>query len=75
MSPQYRMLKAREVIRALTHLGFVEIRQRGSHRILQHPRGWSTAGPDHRGEDISRGLLRRILEEAHVSIEDLFHAL
>ena len=63
------MLKPRQVIAAL-QLGFVAVRQRGSHKQFRHPDGRVTTVPDHKGRDISPGLLRQILEDIRVSAED-----
>lgn len=64
------MLKPRQVIAALQKLGFVEVRQRGSHKQFRHADGRVTTVPDHKGRDISPGLLRQILEDVHLSAED-----
>ncbi len=64
------LLSARELIRILTHMGFVEIRQRGSHKYFRHPDGRTTVVPVHPGRDIGSGLLRKILREIEVSRED-----
>lgn len=63
------VLKAREVIKVLTDLGFVEVRQRGSHKQFRHPDGRQTTVPVHAGRDISPNLLRRIFEEIGLSPE------
>ena len=55
------VLTARQLIRALRRLGFVQIRSRGSHRRFEHPDGRKTTVPMHRGRDIPRGLLRHIV--------------
>jgi predicted RNA binding protein YcfA (HicA-like mRNA interferase family) len=43
------VLKAREVIAILYALGFVEVRQRGSHKQFRHPDGRFTTVPVHTG--------------------------
>ncbi|MFZ4526447.1 MAG: type II toxin-antitoxin system HicA family toxin [Chlorobium sp.] len=61
-----------EVIRALQRLGFVVLRQRGSHVILRR----GTQGcvvPDHR--EVKTGTLAGVLKQAGVSIDDFIHAL
>lgn len=63
------MLKARDMMRVLSLLGFKEIRQRGSHIFFQHPDGRVTLVPKHGGEDIGRGLLRQILQEIELTPE------
>ncbi len=69
------MLKPRQVIAALQRLGFIEVRQRGSHKQFRHPDGRMTTVPDHKGRDISPGLLRRILEDIRVSAEDFLRII
>jgi predicted RNA binding protein YcfA (HicA-like mRNA interferase family) len=69
------MLKPRQVIAALQQLGFVEVRQRGSHKQFRHPDGRVTTVPDHKGRDISPGLLRQILEDIHISAEDFLRII
>jgi predicted RNA binding protein YcfA (HicA-like mRNA interferase family) len=56
------VLTARQLIRALRLLGFEEIRARGSHRRLVHPDGRKTTVPVHKGRDLPRGLLAKIVE-------------
>ena len=55
------VVTARQLIRVLRTLGFVQIRSRGSHRRFEHPDGRKTTVPVHRGRDIPRGLLRQIV--------------
>ena len=56
-------LKPRVLIQALKRLGFEPIRQEGSHIFFRHPDGRTTVVPYHKGEDIGRGLLRKILSD------------
>ncbi len=75
MSIRLRPLPARKVIRALTKLGFKPIRMRGSHLVLRHPDGRLTVVPVHPGEEIGRGLLRKIIRDARVSVEEFMRAV
>lgn len=72
MSPRVPIVKAKEVIRRLAELGFKEVRQKGSHKVLQHVDGRMTVIPMHSREDIGRGLLRAILREANITPEEFF---
>jgi len=65
------MLTAREVIRALERAGFQLQRQTGSHARLKHSDGRVVTVPIHIGQDIGRGLLRKILRDADLSREEL----
>jgi predicted RNA binding protein YcfA (HicA-like mRNA interferase family) len=56
-------LKPREVVAILTTLGFVEARQRGSHKQFRHADGRSTTVPFHGGRDISPTLIRQIAQD------------
>jgi len=57
------VLKPAEVVTILGRLGFVEVRQRGSHKQFRHPDGRCTTVPFHKGRDISPLLLRRIIRD------------
>ena len=69
------MLKPRQVIAALQQLGFFEVRQRGSHKQFRHSDGRVTTVPDHKGRDLSPGLLRQILDDIRVSVEDFLRII
>jgi len=64
------VLKPREVVALLAHLGFVEVRQRGSHKQYRHADGRGTTVPFHQGRDISPTLLRQIAKDIGLSVED-----
>ena len=64
-------LTAREVIKLLDEKGFVKVRQSGSHAIFRHPDGRRTTVPIHKKRDLGRGLLRQIMKDAEISIEEL----
>jgi predicted RNA binding protein YcfA (HicA-like mRNA interferase family) len=65
------VLKPREVLALLVGLGFVQVRQRGSHIQLRHPDGRCTTVPMHAGRDISPTLLRQIAKDIDVPVERL----
>jgi predicted RNA binding protein YcfA (HicA-like mRNA interferase family) len=68
-------LKGKELIRSLKKLGFEIIRTRGSHFLLRHPDGRTTTVPVHAGEVLGPGLLRSILRDAEITVEDLVRGL
>jgi predicted RNA binding protein YcfA (HicA-like mRNA interferase family) len=65
------VLKPREVIALLTRQGFVEVRQRGSHKQFRHPDGRATTVPFHAGRDISPILLRQIAKDIGLTVDEL----
>ncbi len=69
--PAVPVLKPREVVALLAALGFVEVRQKGSHKQFRHPDGRATTVPFHPGRDISPILLRQIARDIGVTSEAL----
>lgn len=70
--PKLRRASSDETIKALERLGFTQVRQRGSHVVMQRDTGNGTQTcvvPDHRGQ-LAIGTLRSILRQADVSPED-----
>jgi len=76
MSARLRPMKAIKVLRKLERAGFVEIRRKGSHRVLKnYDTGRLVVVPVHRGRDIPRGTLHNIVvRQAGLTIEE-FNAL
>jgi len=68
--PGVPVLKPREVIAILARLGFVEVRQRGSHKQFRHADGRATTVPVHAGRDISPILLRQIAKDIGLAIDE-----
>ena len=68
-------ISGEHVIRALRRTGFQEIRQRGSHVVLEHPDGRMTVVPLHRGEVIGPGLLKKILRDIEMSPDEFQNLL
>jgi predicted RNA binding protein YcfA (HicA-like mRNA interferase family) len=65
-----------KVIRALKRAGFIEDRQKGSHLILIHPETRArTVIPVHSGRSIKEPLLRAIVRDANLSIDEFIELL
>ena len=64
-------LKGRELVRALERAGFTVDRTRGSHLFLKHADGRAIAVPIHSSETIGPGLLRAILRDVELSVDEL----
>jgi predicted RNA binding protein YcfA (HicA-like mRNA interferase family) len=65
------VLKPREVIRILKTLGFVEVRQVGSHKQFRHTDGRGTTVAFHKGRDLSPILLRQIADDIGMTVHEL----
>ena len=65
----------RAVARVLRRLGFHGVRQKGSHVLYRHPDGRTTVVPNHPGEDVGVGLLRKILRDANLDAAEFLRLL
>ncbi len=70
-----RPVASERLINLLEKEGFTRVRQKGSHVFLKHPDGRATVVPVHRGEEIGRGLLRKIIKDAKLSREEFLKLL
>ena len=74
--PKLRRVSGQEAIRALERLGFVQVRQRGSHIVLKRQTLEGEVGcvvPLHR--ELAIGTLRGILRQARVTPEEFMENL
>jgi len=74
--PKLRRVSGVEAIRALERLGFVQVRQRGSHVVLKKQTAQGAIGcvvPLHR--ELAIGTLHSILKQAGVTVEDFMAQL
>jgi predicted RNA binding protein YcfA (HicA-like mRNA interferase family) len=69
--PRHRRVTGQELIRVLLRNGFQVVRIKGSHHRLRHADGRVTTVPVHRGEVIGPGLVRKILRDAKINLEDV----
>lgn len=76
MSPRLpRITTATDVIRVLEKIGFVLTRQSGSHRIYKNNEGRRVTVPYHAGKILNPKLLKSILNDAGLTIEELIRLL
>ncbi len=68
-------IKGKELIRALERTGFSIDRTRGSHAFLKHPDGRATVVPMHVRETLGPGLIRAILRDVEMTVEQLMELL
>lgn len=64
--------KAREVIRVAHKLGFVFVRQKGSHAIYRHNNGVRITVPVHGGREISPAVFHQILEDVKITAQEFW---
>ncbi|HBV58109.1 MAG TPA: hypothetical protein DEB73_02530 [Candidatus Magasanikbacteria bacterium] len=66
--PKLVPIKPKKLIKILLSLGFIERDAEGSHVFFKHPDGRTTVIPMH--DEISKGLLKKILNEIQLSTEE-----
>lgn len=66
--PKLVPIKPRRFVKILISLGFSQRDAEGSHVFFSHPDGRTTVLPMHNRE-LSRGLLRKILNDLRLSVE------
>lgn len=69
------IVNAKQLEKLLLQLGFTVYRQKGSHKFYKHPDRRYTTLPHHSGEDLSRPLLRKILNQIDLSVEEFIQML
>ncbi|MCY7346605.1 MAG: type II toxin-antitoxin system HicA family toxin [Pyrinomonadaceae bacterium] len=71
MSEKLPRLTAAEIIKVLEKCGFVLTRQSGSHKIFKDGNGNRATVPFHSSKILHPKVLKSIMSEANLSIEDL----
>ncbi|MGA2122144.1 MAG: type II toxin-antitoxin system HicA family toxin [Methanoregula sp.] len=57
------VMSGKELVAFLEHIGFSTIRQRGSYVRMKSDDGRYTTIPVHAGEDLPKGLIRKIIRD------------
>jgi predicted RNA binding protein YcfA (HicA-like mRNA interferase family) len=65
--PKLPRVSGAEAVRVLGRLGFVQVRQKGSHVVLRHADGRGCVVPIHR--ELKLGTLSGVLRQASVTTE------
>jgi len=76
MNPRLPVVSGKQLIRVLERFGYEVVRQKGSHVRLRHardPQRVAVTVPLH--DEIAFGTLKRILQDAKISVEQLVSSL
>lgn len=65
-----KLVNSRTMEKLLLRLGFEKVRQKGSHVFYRHPDGRTTTIPHHKTRMLARPLIREILREIEITIDD-----
>lgn len=74
--PKLPILSGKKLLNILLKAGFINIRRKGSHVFVENANGeLRTVIPLHGNEDLGRGLLKKILNDLDLEVEDLLKML
>ncbi len=65
-----KLIDAKTMEKLLLRLGFEKVRQKGSHAFYRHSDGRTTTVPHHKSRVLARPLIREILREIKITIDD-----
>jgi len=65
-----KLINAKRMEKLLLRLGFEKVRQKGSHAFYRHRDGRITTVPHHKAKALARPLIREILREIEITIDD-----
>lgn len=68
-------IKYREFVKVLKELGYFRVRQKGSHVIFKNEEGGRIVVPYHKGRDIPRGLLRKLISDLDLEVLEFLRLL
>jgi predicted RNA binding protein YcfA (HicA-like mRNA interferase family) len=70
-----QIIDAQTMEKLLFRLGYQRIRQKGSHVFYRHPDGKTTTVPHHKGRVLARPLIREILQDIEISVDEYSKSL
>jgi predicted RNA binding protein YcfA (HicA-like mRNA interferase family) len=65
-----QLIDAKNMEKLLINLGFNKVRQKGSHVFYRHEDGRTTTVPFHISKDLARPLIREIINEINISVDE-----
>lgn len=74
--PKLPILSGKRLLKILLKNGFVFVRQKGSHAFIESENGeLTTIIPLHGNEDLGKGVLKAILNDLEISVDQLVDML
>jgi len=65
-----QLIDAQTMEKLLLRSGFKRVRQKGSHAFYRHSNGRTTTLPHHKGRVLARPLIREILQDIEITVEE-----
>lgn len=75
MTVKLPRLTAREIITVIEKVGFVLIRQSGSHKIYKNKKSRRITVPFHSNKTLHPKILKSIIKDAEISVKELKNLL
>lgn len=74
--PKLPIISGKALLKLLKKHGFIEVRKKGSHAFIENSdQKLQSVIPIHSNEDLGKGLLKKILNDLEISVEDLVNWL
>jgi predicted RNA binding protein YcfA (HicA-like mRNA interferase family) len=73
--PKLPTVTAQETINGLEKIGFQIVRQKGSHVRMKHEDNRVVTIPIHGNKNLGKGLLRKILRDTELTVEEFLAIL
>lgn len=73
--PKLPSIKPKQLIRVLHKIGFIEIRQKGSHIFFYRERDRRATSIPYHQKDLGKGLLRSILNQVNLTTDEFIKLL
>lgn len=75
--PKLPVLSGKKLLALLKKNGFIEVRRKGSHVYVQHAQNndRATIVPIHANEDLGKGLVKSILNDLRLSVDELIEMI
>jgi predicted RNA binding protein YcfA (HicA-like mRNA interferase family) len=73
LSEKLPVLSGKEIVKALTKIGFVPVRQKGSHVFLRNADGRRTVVPHH--DEVNKSTLIDIINQTRIAKEEFLKLL
>jgi len=64
------LISGEDMCKIVSKLGFWMVHRKGSHTVWKHEDGRTTTIPVHSGKKLPRGLIKKILKDVELPVED-----
>lgn len=64
------LISGEDMCKIVSKLGFEMVRQKGSHTVWRHEDGRTTTIPLHSGKKLPRGLIKKILKDVELPVDE-----